>query len=114
MQIDMDISEVTELSRKARRVFRRIPRSMLRIGQFAAQFERATHPYQNRTGMLEASTRAFIAEGADVVTLSLVMAMPYASHVDRLGYSHVGEAAALIDRQLQAGFDAMARDLSDG
>lgn len=113
MQCDMDISEVTELARKARRAFRRIPKSMLRIGHFAAEYERSTHPYQNRTGMLEASTRAFITEGADEVVLTLAMDMPYASHVDRLGYSHVGEAAAMIDRQLSAGFEAIGRELED-
>ena len=113
MQIDMDVSEARALARKARREFRRIPRSMLRIGQFAAEYERSTHPYQNRTGMLEASTRAYLEEGGDSVTLNLVMAMPYASHVIDLGYSNIGEAVAQVDRQLQAGFEAIANKLGD-
>lgn len=107
----LDISEVKRITRRASYLFGRIPARMLRIGTWAARFERDSHAYHNRTGKLEASTLATVSEGADEATLTLDMGMPYASYVDDLGYSNIGEAAGMIDHELSAGFEAMGHEL---
>lgn len=84
---------------------------MLRVGQFAAKYERDSHEYQNRTGMLEASTVASIQEGPGETVLELTMDMPYASYVVNRGFSNIDEAARLVIRELTAGFNAMAKEI---
>ena len=111
MQIDLDISDLKRHRAEVRRAFRALPRRMLKIGKFAADYERNSHEYQNRTGRLEASTQAALHESSDSPILVLMMTMPYASHVNRLGYSNIDEAAELCEQQLSAGFAAMAKGL---
>jgi hypothetical protein len=110
-QTTVDLVALKARAAKVRRLIRAVPNRMLRIGTFAARFERSTHAYQNRTGMLEASTMAIIKEGGDVVTLELLMGMNYASYVNDLGYSSIDEAAAMVEQELNAGFAAMAAEL---
>jgi hypothetical protein len=109
--ITIDVSQLRALNRRAKRLFDLMPARMLDIGKFAARFERETHSYTNRTGKLEASTLAYVAEGNDEVTLSLVMDTPYASYVNKLGYSNIDEAAELVEQQLFDGLTAMADEL---
>ena len=57
-----------------------------------------THPYQNRTGDLERSTKAeLVIDSPNYVQVDLVMGMYYAGYVVDLGYSNIDEAAAIAE-----------------
>lgn len=104
MPYHVDASAVHAERRQAERWFRLMPGRMLRLLAFAAQFERDTHPYTNRTGRLEHTTRGYVAVATDTDTVGcLEMFMPYASFVRCRGYSHIDEAAALVARELGRG-----------
>lgn len=104
----IDLSEHNETIRRAREEFRKLPKRMLRIAEFGAKLERDKHEYQNRTGDLEESTQAHLHDSGDDTSVILIMAMPYASHVRRLGYSSIDEAAELVEREIDAGIKTMA------
>ena len=60
-------------------------RGLDRVAQLHADAARASHWYRNRTGDLEASTRAFSAEGSvwnDDATALVAATEPYAVFVD--------------------------------
>lgn len=84
-----------------------LARRMLKAGAQAIKYEVQTHPYHNRTGRLEHTTRAYTVVGADEVDLYMVMEMFYASFVNNLGYSHIDDAALQCGQWIARGFQTM-------
>ena len=72
-----------------------------------AEFERETHAYQNRTGDLEASTRAV---QVNQHTAALEMGMPYASYVVDKGLSQLPELAERGEEVIRVYFGAPLKD----
>lgn len=94
MPLTLDLRELHAVTAQAVKQLRAVPREMLRVGQYWAAYERATHPYTNRTYRLQRSTDATMSSMGDGATLCLRMEMFYASYVDNLGYSNIRQAAA--------------------
>jgi hypothetical protein len=104
--IEMDISEVLALEKKADRELDRVLPIMRGEVAMKAALERSTHPYNNYTGNLQKSTIAYDAADPRDPTIEVhaEMGMDYASHVrDRnrtLFDSHMTAAGKAIERRL--------------
>lgn len=111
-RVDVDLSGVEAITQRAQQELsgRSIAKVMDRPLVAAAEHERATHAYQNRTTRLEQSTVAV----PDVITnsevrLSLQMTMYYAEFVWRRGLSDLDHYGALADRQILQAFSDQVR-----
>jgi len=113
MLFTVDASDVHRMTKRAEgELGPKLAQRMLKAGQQAAKYERSTHPYTNRTGRLEYTTRAYTAGGGDSVDLYLVMEMFYASFVNNLGYSHIDDAAQQCGEWIERGFVGMPDRIS--
>jgi hypothetical protein len=111
-RVDVDLSGVEAITERARQELmgRSIARLMDLPLLIAAQRERSTHAYRNRTTRLEQSTVAvpdLISESE--VRLSLQMTMPYAEFVWRKGLSDLDHYGALADVQIKQAFTDQVR-----
>jgi hypothetical protein len=87
----MRVRVSSQAERKAQRAedaFACVPAALEAIAEFHAEYLRDTDDYQDRSGDLREHTVGRIVDaGADTATVELVMDMPYASYVRRLGLS---------------------------
>ncbi len=78
--------------------------------KYGAQFERDNKTYQNRTWKLLRNTKGRIDRASNnEVVAEIVMDMPYASHVNKLGYSAIDEAAAATKLAIQDIIDGLTK-----
>jgi hypothetical protein len=115
VRVEVDVSEVAALRARAERELsgRSVARVMDVPLQRAAQAERVTHAYQNRTTRLEQSTVAVPdAIAATEVRLSLQMIMSYAEFVWRRGLSGLDGYAAIADGQIRQAFSDQAKRIA--
>jgi hypothetical protein len=109
----VDLSQVYALTRAAEKSLDATGAGMKKILDKAAQEERRTHEYTNRTFRLQGSTFALGPfSGADV-DIEFGARMPYASFVENRGLSRVTEIALRsaidIDYYLDGEAEKLAR-----
>lgn len=102
MTVEVDLSELRKVHRKAAARLRRTGEVMHRELVRAAERERRTHSYQNRTHMLENTTTA-IKVGDHVA--ELVMLQEYASYVNNRGFSNIDEVAKAAEGRITVIFE---------
>lgn len=113
VRFDMSTEEAESASRAAAEIVGTIEPKMLAIAERAAQHERQTHAYQNRTGELQASTVAneIDVNGQFIVELRMGNAEAfYAPFVVARGYSRFPDIAekagkairSMVDRTVKA------------
>lgn len=113
IRFDMSTDEAERASRVAAEALGRVEPRMLEIAERAAQHERQTHAYQNRTGELQASTVANEIDVDDRFIVELRMGNAeafYAPFVVARGYSAFPEIAekagkaiaSMVDRAVKA------------
>ena len=109
MIVTVDLSDMLEMSAKARHFLRRVP--MIINGRLVreARLARVDHRYQNRTRRLQQSTFTMgpVTYGNDATVSEFGARMPYAGYVEARGFQDLaGHAAAAeldIGRMLIAG-----------
>jgi hypothetical protein len=105
--VEIDVSEVLDLSSRAVRELRRFDDRMYGIVQDFVAREQSGHRYQNRTHMAETHTNAVRVGDGEV---RAEMAVPYASYLQRGQWSKfetlMGMAEARVNR---LAFDTAAK-----
>ena len=76
---------------------------MYRHVKAAAEWERDNHDYGNRTYKLEFKTEAKRIGSRDV---ALVMGVPYASYVEKMGLSNIDKAAKMAEEAILREFES--------
>lgn len=91
MKIDVDLDELHAFTAAAARSLREEqPAEMKRILDAACAEDAAGHAYLNRTGDAEAATAASeIMQIGDDVIVQAGMDVPYASYLDRRGFTEI-------------------------
>jgi hypothetical protein len=111
-RVSVDLSGIAALREQAEREFsaRGILQRMRPHVDGAALGERSTHLYRNRTGRLEYSTRSVVDVATrQEVRITLMMTMPYAEFVWRLGYSDIDGFAAQSHTAILEDFGSQAK-----
>ena len=113
VRFDVMTEEVHEHSAMARDAVSSIEPKILGIAERAAEQERQTHAYQNRTGNLEASTVGqWAGESGDLYAVELRMGdydAPYASFVVDRGYSNFHRIAERAGKAIASAVDRVSR-----
>lgn len=90
MKVEIDgLDDVLALTADAQaELLREFPRAMAQVVSEAARTERLTHPYTNRTGNAQRSTRARITDrSANTLEIEATAGAEYASYLARNGWS---------------------------
>lgn len=96
-------SQARTLANRARKAFGALPGRMEEIAGNAALRLRERDTYQDHTGDLRRSTEVLLSlEGNGDAVIELVMDMPYASFVKRLGFSGFDEEALRASQRIKA------------
>jgi hypothetical protein len=99
--LDEAIEDMQKLRRRLEPM--RIAKKMKDAVDVGAELERRTHPYTNRTGLLQKSTRSRIMRVEPWrVRVDLEMGMRYAERVNELGYSNINAAAMVAEEAVLA------------
>lgn len=100
--VEVDISEVTDLTTEAQREFKRLSGRMFGIANRQASAERRNHIWNNITGLLEENTRAhLIDDGADNAEVLMAQQRDYASFVADRGRNEFPTRAQNADDQMR-------------
>ncbi len=94
--MEIDLGQIYKITAAGRQELKNIDRKMRHAVVNAANYEKATHTYINRTGNLEKSTKGIVRKSGDEFDAYLVMDMYYASFVNNLGYSNIDEAYKMM------------------
>lgn len=108
--MNIDLGPMYQLMKATSQELKNVDRYIRHAAKKAIDYEKANHPYVNRTGNLELNTVAQVQKSANEFSISLQMNTDYASYVVGRGYSKIETAAAMmeadIDNYLQRfGFD---------
>lgn len=87
-----------------------LPTRMDTAVKYGAQYECYNKTYKNHTEKLMRSTKGQIVRAnRQEIVVELVMGTEYASHVVRLGYSAIREAARRVKTEIQHVIEQLAR-----
>ena len=108
MRVEVSLGNLKERTEAAVRSLREEqPAQMKATLDAAAENERATHEYQNRTGNAEASTQAGeLQQSGDSVSVEFGMGVEYAIYLDERGLTGIVAAAEGAETELQYYFEA--------
>jgi hypothetical protein len=112
MRIEFRLSGVREAVRDLEReIESSVEAALLRMGDDVASVAKATHPYQNRTGLLEKNTEGFSVLAGnfwrDSLEGGVIAATDYASFVDdRPEFAFLEPAWRLYEPQAEVRLDA--------
>lgn len=91
-RVIVDVSEAGTAALRAEGAFHRFPEQIYEVLADAADVERSTHKYKNRTGDLEAMTEVDVVVATDdVVSFTFGSSQDYASYVEEKGLSRITE-----------------------
>lgn len=104
----VDIGNLDDAAERYERAYQDSIQAMKARLDAAAAEERSTHRYQNRTGDLEAGTRAGeVLSTGDVDVVQLTADTPYAVYVNTRGFMRIDELAAGAESDIGAIFEAL-------
>lgn len=111
--VSVDISAITKHARAFANLPRDVEAVMTEAVDTAAAKEVIGHRYQNRTGRLERSTHGtgVYSDGPDQRRVILLMGMPYASFVQKRGFTNVAIHAERAAKDMTAGFARLERSI---
>lgn len=111
--VSVDISAITKDARAFANLPRDVEAVMADAADEAAAREVIGHRYQNRTGRLERSTQSsgIFYDGPDQRRIILLMGMPYASFVQKRGFTNVAVHAERAGKRMAAGFARLEKSV---
>jgi hypothetical protein len=114
MALEIDVSEVLALTADAQaELLRDFPRAMAQTVAEAARAERQTHPYTNRTGNAQRSTRAsIVSRAANDIEIEAEAGAEYASYLARGGWSDFDGIMGNAQVDILNGIELINRRLS--
>jgi len=114
-RLKVDLSEVRQLTRRARRELGNVDDRMQGVVEASAERLRAKDTYQDRTGDLRGSTQGeAIKLGDNAAEATLTMAMPYASFVIGRGFSNWEDEVDRATREMGLEMSAIATRIIRG
>lgn len=110
MSVRVDVSAVHRMIAEAEQSLLVTQPAMMKTTlDAAAEHERSSHDYQNRTGDLEAETQATdLEESPDAYSVTLLADTDYAEYVNRRGLMTIDDTATEAETELQYYFEAEA------
>ena len=111
---EIDVSDVLALTADAQaELLREFPRAMAQTIAAAARTERQTHPYTNRTGNAQRSTRArVVSRSANAIEIDAEAGAEYASYLARGGWSDFEGIMGNAQMDVLDGIDLIGRRLA--
>ena len=110
MNVTVDISSVIRAHRIVAQDMEQWPRTVEDTLRTAAQEEKVTSTYKNQTGHLRQGTRASTVSHTDnEIIVDLEMAEPYASFVQKRGFSKFPTIAKAAQRTLDRAASRIAK-----
>ncbi len=113
--VRLDVSDVHELTARARREFRKMSRQMFAIVDRQAAIERRQHIWTNITGLLEENTRAhLVVDDSGQTVVRLAQMRDYATHVQDRGRNEIAVRRDRAALELDYYFDSAAMLIANG